>query len=232
VAIVNQSFARKYWGNQSPLGHQVRPFNPAQAQPWRTIVGVVPDTLMQGPFNREADSTGFYVPLLGASPAPQFCTIVVRPHPGQAAETLGPALSKAVAQIDSDLPTYFPGTPARSHSEFLSGPRLVAQLFSIFGALAMSAGAGDLRMIRAGGLQGTARVKRHLWRMSVALFIASASFFLGPVRRIPEPLRLPALRLIPFLVLATMAYWLWRYRRSRRSMTARDGINLTAPEAV
>jgi predicted permease len=136
VAIVNQSFARKYWGNQSPLGHQVRPFNPAQPQPWRTIVGVVPDTLMQGPFNREADSTGFYVPLLGASPAPQFCTIVVRPHSGQAAETLGPALSKAVAQIDSDLPTYFPGTPARSHSEFLSGPRLVAQLFSIFGAIA------------------------------------------------------------------------------------------------
>jgi len=61
---------------------------------------------------------------------------VVRPPPGQAAETLGPALSKAVAQIDSDLPTYFPGTPARSHSEFLSGPRLVAQLFSIFGAIA------------------------------------------------------------------------------------------------
>ena len=48
----------------------------------------------------------------------------------------------------------------------------------------------------------------------------------------PEPLRLPVLRLIPFLVLATMAYWLWRYRRSRRSMTARDGINLTAPEAA
>ena len=136
VAIVNASFARKNWGNQSPLGHRVRNFNPAEPQPWRTIIGVVPDTLMQGPFNREADSAGFYVPLLGASPAPQFCTIVVRPHPGQAAETLGPALSKAVAQIDSDLPTYFPGTPARSHSEFLSGPRLVASLFSIFGVVA------------------------------------------------------------------------------------------------
>jgi predicted permease len=136
VAIINASFARKNWGNQSPLGHRVRNFNPAQPQPWRTIIGVVPDTLMQGPFNREADSAGFYVPLIGASPAPQFCTIVVRPHLGQAAETLGPALSKAVAQIDSDLPTYFPGTPARSHSEFLSGPRLVASLFSIFGIVA------------------------------------------------------------------------------------------------
>src|SRR5213595_1040399 len=29
VAIVNTSFARKYWGNQSALGHQVRVFNPA-----------------------------------------------------------------------------------------------------------------------------------------------------------------------------------------------------------
>ena len=28
VAIVNTSFARKYWGNQSALGHQVRIFNP------------------------------------------------------------------------------------------------------------------------------------------------------------------------------------------------------------
>ena len=136
VAIVNSSFARKYWGSESPLGHRVRPYNPAQPQPWRTIVGVVPDTLMQGPFNTQTDSAGFYLPLLGASPAPQFCTIVVRPHPGQSADTLGPALSKAVAQVDSDLPIYFPGTPGRSHSEFLSGPRLVASLFSIFGVVA------------------------------------------------------------------------------------------------
>ncbi len=136
VAIVNASFARKHWGNQSPLGHQVRIYNEAQPLPWRTIVGVVPDTLMQGPFNREADSAGFYAPLLGASPAPQFCTIIVRPQAGQAAKTLGPALSKAVAAIDSDLPTYFPGTPATFHSEVLSGPRLVAQLFSIFGVVA------------------------------------------------------------------------------------------------
>ncbi|HSU85891.1 MAG TPA: ABC transporter permease, partial [Chthoniobacterales bacterium] len=136
VAIVNASFARKHWGNSSPLGHQVRRFNPAQPEPWRTIVGVVPDTLMQGPFNREGDSAGFYRPLIGASPAPQFCTILVRPHAGQRAETLGPALSKAVAQIDSNLPVYFPGTPATFHAQVLSGPRLVAQLFSIFGVVA------------------------------------------------------------------------------------------------
>jgi putative ABC transport system permease protein len=136
VAIVNAGFARKYWGNQSPLGRRIRNFNPAQPEPWRTIVGVVPDTLMQGPFNTQTDSAGFYVPLLGASPAVQFCTIIVRPHAGQSAENLGPALSKAVAQLDSNLPVYFPGTPGRSHSEFLSPNRLVASLFSIFGVVA------------------------------------------------------------------------------------------------
>ena len=61
VAIVNASFARKHWGNQSALGHQVRIFNPGEPAPWRTIVGVVPDTLMQGPFDQQTDSAGFYM---------------------------------------------------------------------------------------------------------------------------------------------------------------------------
>lgn len=99
----------------------------------------------------------------------------------------------------------------------------------MFGILALSAGVGDRRMLQAGGLAGRARIKRHLWRMCVALSIAAGSFFLGPVRRIPEPLRIPALRLIPLVVLLTMMYWLWRYRRPRIS---RDAVGVTAPEAV
>ena len=136
VAIVNASFARKYWGNQSAIGHQVRIFNPGEPTSWRTIVGVVPDTLMQGPFDQQTEAAGFFMPLLGASPAPQFCTILIRPRAGQKAETLGPALSKAVADLDSNLPTYFPGTPARFHHEILNGNRLIATLFTIFGIVA------------------------------------------------------------------------------------------------
>ena len=77
-----------------------------------------------------------YMPLLGATPAAQFCTIVVRPRAGQKAEILGPTLSRAVADLDSNLPTYFPGTPARFHHEILSGNRLIATLFTIFGIVA------------------------------------------------------------------------------------------------
>ena len=136
VAIVNASFARKHWSNQSAIGHQVRIFNPGKEQPWRTIVGVVPDTLMQGPFDQQTEVSGFYMPLLGASPATQFATVVVRPRAGVRADTLGPILGKAVAELDANLPTYFPGTPAQFHDDILSGNRVIATLFSIFGIVA------------------------------------------------------------------------------------------------
>jgi uncharacterized membrane protein len=99
----------------------------------------------------------------------------------------------------------------------------------MFGVFALLAGVGDVRMIRAGGLQGAPRLKRHLWRMCTALFVAAASFFLGPVRRIPEPLRIPALRLTPLVVLVTMVYWLWRLRRKR---AARGIVGVSAHEAI
>src|SRR3954469_3177427 len=136
VAIVNASFAHKHWGNQSALGHQVRLFNPGKEQPWPTIVGVVPDTLMQGPFDQQTEAAGFYMPLLGASPATQFATVLVRPRAGVRADTLGPVLGKAVAVLDSNLPTYFPGTPAQFHNDILAGNRVIATLFTIFGIVA------------------------------------------------------------------------------------------------
>ncbi len=61
---------------------------------------------------------------------------LVRPRAGQRADTLGPVLSKAVAELDSNLPTYFPGTPAQFHNDILSGNRVIATLFSIFGVVA------------------------------------------------------------------------------------------------
>src|SRR5436190_1366803 len=166
VAIVNASFARKYYSNESPIGRRIRIYNPGQPQPWRTIVGVVPDTLMQGPFDQQTDTGGFYMPLLGADPATQFCTIIVRPCPGQRADTLGSALSRAVAELDSNLPTYFAGTPARLHDEILGGNRIIATLFGIFGAVAFVLSAVGLygRCFAEHSLQGQHARSVHLFR--------------------------------------------------------------------
>jgi len=55
------------------------------------------------------------------------------------------------------------------------------------GSVMLLAAAGDLRMLVRGGIFGTPRIARHLWRMCFGLFIAAGSFFLGPSNR---PLRL------------------------------------------
>ena len=52
--------------------------------------------------------------------------------------------------------------------------------------------------------------------MCFGLFIASASFFLGPDSRVPESLRIPALRIgLALLPLGVMLYWLVRVRRQQ-----------------
>ena len=54
------------------------------------------------------------------------------------------------------------------------------------GSVMLFAAAGDIRMLVRGGVTGTTRIARHLWRMCFGLFIATGSFFLGPANR---PLR-------------------------------------------
>jgi hypothetical protein len=99
----------------------------------------------------------------------------------------------------------------------------------MFGVIALLGANGDRRMLRAGGLQGTRRLRRHLWRMCTGLFVAAASFFLGPPARVPEPLRLPPFRLIPLVTIAAMLFWLWRVRARRKSHRV---VTLGAPEAI
>jgi hypothetical protein len=81
------------------------------------------------------------------------------------------------------------------------------------GTIALLAGIGDWRMIRAGGIQGTRRVARHLWRMCFALSIASGSFFFGQMKFIPAPLRmLPPIAALGVGPLFVLLYWMWRVR--------------------
>ena len=60
----------------------------------------------------------------------------MRPRPGQRGETLGPAIGKAIAALDSNLPIYFEGTPGQLHNESLGLNRIIATLFVIFGGIA------------------------------------------------------------------------------------------------
>jgi len=95
-------------------------------------------------------------------------------------------------------------------------PRVVPPL--VVGAVILLAAIGDLRAIRAGGLRGSRRLARHLWRMCFGLFVATGSFFLGQMKFIPEPVRIvPLLLVLGFAPILFLFYWLWRVRVRGRS---------------
>jgi hypothetical protein len=83
-------------------------------------------------------------------------------------------------------------------------------------ALCLAAGLLDLNAVLRRRLSARQRVARHLWRMCVAFFIATGSFFLGQQDTLPMAVRgsslLLALAFAPFVV---MAFWLARVRFGR-----------------
>lgn len=101
--------------------------------------------------------------------------------------------------------------------EVVGRPRVVPPL--VAATVMLLAAIGDLRSIRAGGLQGPRRLARHLWRMCFGLFIATGSFFLGQMNFIPESLRImPLLLVLAFTPIVFLIYWMWRVRiRGRMS---------------
>ncbi len=135
VAIVNESFARRSFGDSSSaLGRHIRPFNPASPEPWRTVVGVVPDTVMQAPpLNASVNTVGMFLPINATTPP--FLSILVRP-PGGAPAAIDGLLRKAVAAVDPNLPLYFVESPQQSHDEFLAQNRILATMFTLFGGVA------------------------------------------------------------------------------------------------
>lgn len=79
-------------------------------------------------------------------------------------------------------------------------------MFMIIGSLAA---VGDLRLILNRGVTGATRLARHLWRMTVAYFIAANSLFLGQQQIFPKGVQQSGLLNVPaLLILLLLLFWL------------------------
>ena len=93
-----------------------------------------------------------------------------------------------------------------------STPAGVGPVFAIAG-ICLLAGLGDLIAVLRGKLTPAQRLSRHLWRMCVAFFIATGSFFLGQQDVMPELVRGSPWLFVPALApFALMLFWLVRLR--------------------
>jgi putative ABC transport system permease protein len=103
VAVINASFARTHFPNLDPLGRQFRRIRPGSREPWLTVVGVVPDLLMEGIGNNNASPVGYYIPI-SQSDVANSVRVAVR----AAGDPVAAASSvrAAVASLDGDLALY------------------------------------------------------------------------------------------------------------------------------
>ena len=87
-----------------------------------------------------------------------------------------------------------------------------------FALVALLPGVLDARALVGTAANDTGRVTRHLWRMSFALLLATASFFGGPgAQPFPEPLQGSPLLLVPQLAMAiALVFWLVRVLHFKR----------------
>ncbi|HET9226139.1 MAG TPA: ABC transporter permease [Thermoanaerobaculia bacterium] len=136
VVLVNRSFAEKHWPGKDPIGRRIR-FEDAEdlaAEPWRTVVGVVPDLGMSSIEDNEFGPEGFYIPL--SQDCPGFVSLVVRTRDANPL-AVTERVRAHVTTLDKDLPIYFVRSMAEVVAQEGFFQNLFATLFSIFGLVAL-----------------------------------------------------------------------------------------------
>lgn len=128
VAIINEALARRYFGNQSPLGRKITLEDYKNLE----IVGVMRDAKYRN--LREEIPLTVYLPLQQTSQVPSR-TLCVRTEGDPKA--LLPALRRVVQALDKDLPVFDVQTFTEQVNRSLNQERLVAALSGFFGVLAL-----------------------------------------------------------------------------------------------
>jgi predicted permease len=130
VAVVNASFAKRYFGNAPAIGHHVGmgtdPGTPTNIE----IVGVVNDTR----YESLRDEIPLQMFLCTGQRADQYITAYVRTV--HDAETEFHTIRSVVHELDPNLPLTNMKTLDRQLNESLASERMIATLSSVFGILA------------------------------------------------------------------------------------------------
>ena len=134
IAVVNQMFAERYFGNQNPIGRTFTFDDDTDGGETVEIVGVVGNVKSENA--REPAEAVVYRPILQIQEQGAYMvTLHVRtlsdPTP------LIPQVRQMINQIDDKLPIFGVLTLSQQLHETLDQERLIAQLVSFFGALAL-----------------------------------------------------------------------------------------------
>ena len=133
VAIINQTFARQYFPNASPIGYHISSADSLTA--WREIVGVVSDFCQRNP---EEDSKPLaYFPLAQTLPGGAW-SLAVRVRATSDMANVAWQLSNQLSPVDPQLDWQLDSMQQQIHdSESLTLRRPLITLLASFGSLAI-----------------------------------------------------------------------------------------------
>ena len=127
--IINETMARRFWPDEDPLEKRIKIGNPEEPGPWLPIVGVVGDVKQFG--LRHNDRPTIYVTLLQHPSVSLVVRTTVPPM------NLAQAVRNEVLAVDKDQPVYNIREMDRVIERSITQPRLIANLLSVFAALAL-----------------------------------------------------------------------------------------------
>jgi len=137
LAVINQTFAHKYLGNENPLGQrvhiaQLEQFPDKLADPWFEIIGVVADVKnngLQDPVQPE-----MWVPYTMTGSGARGVLVRTGPEP----MTMMNAIRREIWATDSNVALTFTGTLETFIASFsYAGPRFGFLLMTVFGSIGL-----------------------------------------------------------------------------------------------
>jgi putative ABC transport system permease protein len=140
VAVVNETMARRYWPDSSPIGKRVAFVGTGG---WREVVGIIRDVRHWGvdkPVNPE-----MYVPFTQLPPGRLTFVIATSGDP----QNIGGAIREQLRAVDPDLPLSQVRTMPDVASESMASRRATMLLLGVFGALALVLAAAGIYGVMA-----------------------------------------------------------------------------------
>ena len=136
VVLISQRLAETWWPDGTAVGQRIAfPGSERDADPWRTVVGVVADVRWQGP---ASEGTTLYVPLAQHVFAIDAMTLIVRSSGDPT--LVADSLQAVIASLDSDTPVSRIRAVDDVMAQAVSRPRFTTMLVLGFAALGVVLG--------------------------------------------------------------------------------------------
>ncbi len=134
VAIVDESFVRRFYPNENPIGKRIKRGGPTSTRPWKTIVGVVRPIR-----NQRLDATSLpqaYFPVLQEADEMFNLSFAVRASGGEPT-ALTQSVRAAVLSVDRKQPVFDVKPLREIVSDSIALKRLALLLLSVFAIVAL-----------------------------------------------------------------------------------------------